>query len=362
MRTRRIWNPLLSLAMALGLALPVVVPAQSGAQTSGSKSASAESLDDKENPLLIGKRDINKRQMNFYSLERETNLGRQLAAQIDQEMKMVEDPIINEYVNRVGQNIVLHSDAKVPFTIKVAISDEVNAFALPGGFFYVNTGLMLAADNESELAGVMAHEIAHVAARHALENFTKGELLQIFSIPLIFVGGGIGTLARLGANFGLPVAFLKFSRGAEKEADVLGAQYSWASGYDPNGLLTFFEKLQAKNRKAPGGISKLFMSHPSTPDRIEVVKGLIGRFPDRDEYIISSWEFNRVKDRLAKLQGVARRLDKTAGTQGTGRPTLRRKSPSGDGQTTDTDQQGQEKTSDQQSEQKEKPTLKRRSP
>jgi predicted Zn-dependent protease len=308
-------------------------------------------IEEKENPELVGKRNINKRQLNFYSIEKEVNLGRQLAAQVDQQMKLIEDPIITEYINRIGQNIVLHSDAQVPFTIKVAVSDEINAFALPGGFFYVNTGLILEAENESELAGVMAHEIAHVAARHALENFTKGQLLQWASIPLIFVGGVPGLLGQLGANFGLPMAFFSFTRGAEKEADILGAQYSWASGYDPNGLLTFFEKLRAKHKNEPGAFSKLFMTHPSTPDRIEVVKGLLGRFPDRDEYVISSWEFSRVKERLARLQGANKKIEKEGEATSGGRPTLKRRQPSDQDQPP-TDQPPEEK--------REKPTLQKK--
>lgn len=332
------------------IALMVVIPA---AAWTGGQGQKTRPLKEKENPLLIGKRNINKRQLNFYSIQREISLGRQLAAMIDQQVHLVDDPVISEYINRVGQNLVLHSDAKVPFTIKVAVSDEINAFALPGGFFYVNTGLILAADNEAELAGVMAHEIAHVAARHALENFTKSQLLSWAAIvPLIFVGGGIGYLGQLGASFGLPMAFFKFSRSAEKEADILGAQYAWASGYDPHGLVTMFEKLRARHQREPGAFSKLFMTHPSTPERIKIVKDLIARFPEREEYIINSWEFNRVKERLARLRGTARKLGAEGRPAGQSRPTLKRRRP-----TDNTPQQGE-----QQTEPREKPQLKRRRP
>ena len=190
-------------------------------------------LADDENPLLIGNRKINKHQINFYSLEKEVGIGRQLAAEVDRQAKFVDDPIITEYVNRVGQNIVLHSDAKVPFTIKVLDSDDVNAFALPGGFFYVNKGLILAADNEAELAGVMAHEIAHVAARHGVEQASKAQIANYAMIPLIFMTGGLGAIAYQAAQIGVPLAFLKFGRGAETEADKLGAQYAWAAGLRP---------------------------------------------------------------------------------------------------------------------------------
>jgi len=355
------------------MALMVLVPAVCWGQQSrpASKSTSAKKpLEAKENPLMIGKRDINKRQWNFYGVEREVALGRQLAAQIDQQLRILEDPIITEYVNRVGQNLVLHSDAKVPFTIKVIVSDELNAFALPGGFFYVNTGLIAAAENESELAGVMAHEIAHVAARHALENLTKSQLLSFARIPLlIFTGGGyygLGGVLMDSADFGLMALLFKFSRGAEKEADSLGAQYTWAAGYDPNGLVTFFEKIQAMHKNNPSGFSKLFMSHPATPDRIEAVKELITRFPDREEYIVSTSDFNKVKERLLRLQGVSKRLERTGQSpEEQRRPTLKRR-PEGQDQTTTpptetgTEQQSQQEQKE--AEQKEKPTLKRRNP
>lgn len=299
---------------ALIVADPLTALASNPANTS-------KPLDEKENPLLIGKRDINKRQINFYSLEKELALGAKLAAEIEKELKLVDDPVVTEYINRIGQNIVLHSDAKVPFTIKVVSSDEINAFALPGGHFYINTGLILTADTESEIAGVMAHEIAHVTARHAVENFSKSQLLQYASIPLIFVGGGLGQLAQLGANLGLALSFFKFSRGAEKEADMLGAQYMWASGYDPNSLITFFEKLEAKKKKQPNAFSKLFLTHPTTPDRIKAVRALLGRFPERDEYVINSSEFSQVKQRLSRIVGSAKRLNAAEEQK---RPTLKR--------------------------------------
>src|SRR5262245_2214727 len=202
--------------------------------------------------MLIGKRDINKGQIEFYSVEREVAIGRQLAAEVDRSSAIINDPIVTEYINRVAQNLVLHSDSKVPFTIKVLDSDDVNAFALPGGFLYVNRGLLEAADNEAEVAGVIAHEIAHVAARHGVEQASKGELFNYASIPLIFLGGLGGYAIRQAVGLAVPLGFLKFSRGAEKEADRLGAQYMWAAGYDPNALISFFEKLQAKDKRKPG--------------------------------------------------------------------------------------------------------------
>src|SRR5262245_51783962 len=303
-----------------------------------------KTLDDKNNPALIGKRDINKGTIQFYSVEREVAIGRQLAAEVDRSSKIINDPFVTEYVNRIAQNLVLHSDSKVPFTIKVIDSEVVNAFALPGGFLYVNRGLLEAAENEAEVAGVIAHEIAHVAARHGVEQASKGELINYLSIPLIFMGGIGGYAIRQGLGLAVPLTFLKFSRGCEKEADRLGAQYMWASGYDPNALITFFEKLQAKDKKKPGTLSKLFSTHPMTGDRITEVQALIGQFPDRGEYQISTSEFSLVQPRINSIRGRTR----ASGRDASGRPTLKRRP-----KTTDDDDSGDSETPN-------RPTLKRR--
>jgi beta-barrel assembly-enhancing protease len=286
-----------------------------------SQKSLSKPLDKKDDPTLIGKRDINKGSIQFYSIEKEVAIGRQLAAEVDRSSKIINDPLVTEYINRVAQNIVLHSDSKVPFTIKVVDSQEVNAFALPGGFLYVNRGLLEAADNEAEVAGVIAHEIAHVAARHGMEQASKGELFNYLSIPLIFFGGIGGYAIRQGLGLAVPLTFLKFSRGAEKEADRLGAQYMWAAGYDPNALITFFEKLQAKNKKKPGTLSKLFSTHPMTGDRITEVRELVARFPERGEYELSTSEFGQVKSRILATGGAAR----GSGQDNSSRPTLKRR-------------------------------------
>ena len=286
-----------------------------------------------EDPSMIGKRKINGGFINWMAMgmEKEVALGRYLAAEIDREAKFVDDPQITEYVNRVGQNIVLHSDAKVPFTIKVIDSDEVNAFALPGGFFYVNKGLILAADNEAELAGVMAHEIAHVAARHAVENQAKATLAEYGLLAgSIFLGGIPGLLINNAGPLAALLGFMKFSRDAESEADKLGVQYLYAAGYDPNALATMFEKLASKNKKKPGFLSKAFSTHPQPPDRRAASLALVARFPEHEEYAISTSEFQKVKARLMRMSNAkaSTACNIAAGEDGTpGRPTLKRRQP-----------------------------------
>src|ERR1041385_8045819 len=315
---------------------------------------SGKPLSTNEDPSMIGKRNINTGIIAKMSgsTEKEVRLGRELAAEVDRQAKFIDDPAITEYVNRVGQNIVLHSDSKVPFTIKVIDSDEVNAFALPGGFFYVNKGLILAADNEAELAGVMAHEIAHVAARHAVENQTKATLLEYAALGgSIFLGGIPGMIYQNTAGLGLLGIFMKFSRSAEEEADRLGVQYMYAAGYDPGAMATMFEKLEAKNKKKPGFISRAFATHPAPPDRRAAALALAARFPEHEEYVISSSEFQRVKSRLLRLSNA--RASTTgaiaAGDEGgaPGRPTLKRRQPTpDDGTTTTTDGEQPKTTTD----------------
>jgi predicted Zn-dependent protease len=322
---------------------PVAVPTQ----TSTNKT-----LSEKENPALIGKRNINGGADKFFgwlggSQEKEVQIGRQLALEVEQQAKMVEDPIITEYVNRVGQNIVLHSDAKIPFTIKVIDSDEVNAFALPGGFFFVNKGLILAADNEAELAGVMAHEIAHVAARHAMENQGKGTFLQYGIMAGILMTGGIaGSILQNTAGIGQMLAFFKFSRGAEEEADKLGVQYLYAAGYDPTAMATMFEKLQSKSAKKPGTLSKLFSTHPQSIERRDASLALVSRFDEKEEYVISTSEFQRVKAHLFRISNAKAltTVDSTDGEEQT-RPTLKRRQPTTDENTTTTDSSSSDSSS-----------------
>ena len=272
----------------------------------------------------IGNRNVGGRGIgDWYSLETEIRMGKQYAMQVENSVKLVQDPVVNEYVNRIGQNLVRNSDAKVPFTIKVIDSDEVNAFALPGGFFYVNSGLILAADEEAELAGVMAHEISHVAARHGMRQMTRANIAQLATIPLIFVGGGIGYGIYEAAGLGLPLTFMKFQRNFEAEADYLGLQYMYKTGYDPQAFISFFEKIQAKEKKKPGTISKAFASHPQTPDRIAASQKEIATIlPARPQYIVTTSEFDDVKARLAMIENRHKVIEE----KDSNRPSLRRAS------------------------------------
>ncbi len=288
----------------------------------------------------IGNRKVG-RGLDMYSMEHEIALGKQLAQEVDRVSKFITDPVVTEYVNRVGQNLVRNSDAQVPFTIKVIDSDTVNAFALPGGFFYVNSGLILRADEESELAGVMAHEIAHVCARHGTRNATKGTIMQMATIPLILLGPGgwAGYGLYEGLNFLIPITYLKFSRDAEREADYLGLQYMYKSGYDPNAFVQFFEKVEADEKKHPGTIPKLFSTHPPTPDRIEASQKAIATIlPSREEYIVTTSEFDVVKRRLGAIEAGQKVQEKKVSKD---KPTLRKRTdPNAGGTTTTTNPDG----------------------
>jgi predicted Zn-dependent protease len=283
---------------------------------------------------------------NWYTVEGQVARGRVYAQQIESQIKLVNDPVVTEYVNRIGQNLVRNSDAQVPFTIKVIDSDVVNAMALPGGFFYVNSGLILAADEEAEMAGVMAHEIAHVAACHYGREMTRLNLLQMASIPAIFMGGALGYGIYEGMGLAVPMTFLRFSRGFEAEADYLGVEYMYRAGYDPSAFVSFFEKIQAMEKKKPGTLSKAFDTHPQTPDRIEKTQDEIRKIlPSKPQYIVTTSEFDEVKARLASIENRHKVLDQKDGNK----PSLRRTSTSStDGNSGDT------KSDD------DRPTLKRR--
>src|SRR6202453_5074049 len=262
----------------------------------------------------VGTRDIGGRGMgNWYSTETEIRMGKSYAMQLEKSVKFVNDPVVTEYVNRIAQNLVKNSDAKVPFTIKVIDSDEVNAMALPGGFMYVNSGLILTADDEAEMAGVIAHEISHVAAHHAVREQTRMNYAQLGTIPLIFIGGWTGYGIYEAAQIGIPLTFLQFSRGFEAQADFLGVQYMYRAGYDPQAFVTIFEKLENLEKTKPHLIAKAFSSHPQTPDRIEATqKEIATLLPPRAEYVVTTSEFDDVKARLARIENK-RKLNDNGG-------------------------------------------------
>ena len=316
-----------------------------GGETKQKTQKKAAKLDPKDDPDQIGNRDVG-RGVNLYSLEKEITVGKGLAQEIEKSAKIVEDPIIAEYVNRIGQNLVRNSDARVPFTIKVIDAEEVNAFSLPGGFLFVNLGLINLAEDESELAGDMAHEIAHVTARHGTRQASRGTITNLATIPLIFMGGWAGYGIRQATNVAIPITFLKFSRAFEEEADILGIQYLYKTGYEPLAFINFFEKIQAQEKKRPGTVSKIFSSHPTTDNRIKLAQRYIdGALKPQGQYVITTSEFDEVKKRIQTITGRRKLKDEKSG------PTLRR-TPSGK---IEPGEEGKKSK-----EEEEKPTLKRR--
>jgi predicted Zn-dependent protease len=345
----------MKLDVRVGIALiaicTLLTPSMSFAEDNDTNTAEGDKkLKPKKDPDQIGDRDVDGSDPNFYSIEKEIAMGKRYAQEIERQAKLVQDPVITEYVNRVGQNLVRNSDVKVPVSIKVIDSDEVNAFALPGGFFYVNTGLVLEAETEAELAGVMAHEIAHIAARHGTRQATRGQIANIASIPLIFMGGWAGYGIRQAASILVPMGFLKFSRGFEKEADLLGLQYLYKAGYDPTAFVDFFEKLQASEKRKPGTMAKVFASHPPTGDRISNAQKNIQEILDaKPEYVVTTSEFNDVKTRLSAFNNRKVATDKP---EDENRPRLKKR---GSGRV---DSEGNEIP--ESTDEEDRPTLKRR--
>jgi predicted Zn-dependent protease len=294
---KRVW-----VILAAGVALVCVAPARD-------KNAPAADVD----PADPG------RGVNFYSLEREVELGRQMAAEVDRQARFLDDPVVTEYVSRLSQNLVRNSDARVPFTVRVIDSQEVNAFALPGGFLFVNTGLVLSAKSEAELAGVLAHEIAHVAARHGTKQATRGELVNYASLPLVFAGGWAGYAVRQLASLAVPLGFLQFTRSMEKQADTLGLEYLYRSGYDPLAFVDFFERIQTLERTRPNLVARVFSTHPMTSSRIKAAQKMMQRLVPRSEYVVDTSEFEEIRSRLERYEDLA-----TPRWRGDG-PVLRRR-------------------------------------
>jgi len=306
----------------------------------------------KQDVSAIGNRGVGKG-LDFYSLEKEIALGKQLAQQVEKSSKLVTDPVVTEYVSRVEQNLARNSDCKVPITAKIIDSDVVNAFALPGGFLFINSGLILHADEESELAGVMGHETAHICLRHGTKNATKQDIMQVASIPaMIFIPYSLaGYAIYQGMNFAIPVAFLKFSRDEERQADYFGLQYMYEAGYDPNSFVSFFEKIEAAEKKQPGTIPKVFADHPPTPDRIEAIQKEIATIlPPRDRYIVNTSEFDSVKHRLQMIES-----NQKVDNANPNKPTLRKRTDQNKGESNDPNANGSDTSDDS-----DRPTLERR--
>lgn len=280
---------------------------------------------------------------NLYSAKRERELGQSLAAGLDHSTRLLHDDAINDYVNKVAQKIVRFSDSEVPFTVKVIDSDEIpRAYGLPGGFLYVDSALITAADGEAELAAVIAHEIAHVAARHATRALTRRQVSGIVNSLALLTGPAGVALEDVGGVAG-PLSTKKFNRDSEFEADLLGIEYAYAAGYDPEALLAALEKLHAMELKRGSAFAKIpgyhfashlpfhskiargFSDYPSTEDRIRRLQAEIPIFlPNRKDYILDTEEFQDVKQRLV-ASGLLRLRRHSGDDNGNG-PVLRRNS------------------------------------
>ncbi|HZT68941.1 MAG TPA: M48 family metallopeptidase [Terriglobia bacterium] len=313
-------------------------------------SVSAGASDKKKDVDSIGNRRVAHR--SIISEQKEIAIGKQYATEIDRSARIIKDPVINEYVNRVAQNVARNSDLKIPLTVKVIDSPDINAFALPGGFLYVNSGLLQAATEEDQVAGVVAHEIAHVAARHWASQMTKATILQYAMLPLIFTPMSVGVYYGVMEAYmnGVPLAFLKFSRNDEAEADYLGIQYMYKAGYDPNAYVAFFGKIVQEQRRDPGSVPTIFADHPPTAERIikaeQEIKSIL---PSRNEYLVSTSEFNDMKARLEGVMSMRRKMEKAEGG-----PTLEKRQP--DNKTSPTAQPGGQQNPDDEK----PPVLKRR--
>jgi len=259
---------------------------------------------DKYDVTRIGERRVDKG-FNMYSIEQEQAMGRKMAEAIERHARLLKDPVVNHYIEQLGQRLVRNSDARIPFTIKVIDSEQVNAFALPGGYLYVDTGLILAAQNESELVAVMAHEIAHVAARHATRNMTKVRLWNMASIPFLFLGGPVSMAVHQVSGMAYPFSVMKFSRDAEREADLLGIEYEYAAGYDPTAFVNFFERLKS-DPLSKHFMARVFATHPMNHERIErAQKEIATMLPARAEYVVDTSDFAEARQRLLQDSGEA---------------------------------------------------------
>jgi predicted Zn-dependent protease len=250
----------------------------------------------------IGNRDLTKGSLDLYSWQREFQIGKEMAERVEELTTPLNDPATQEYVQALADRIVRNSDAKIPVQVKIIYSNQVDAFALPGGFLFVNSGLILQTHSEAELAGVIAHEVAHIADRDATRQMTQAEVLQWLSLPLLYVGGPAGFAIRGSFAVAGPLGARVFSRRAEERADFLGLQYMYKSGYDPEGYVDFFERVKNLEKDPKSMIARAFASHPLTKDRVVAAQREIARdLPSRPEYVVTTSAYQHVKDRLEQM-------------------------------------------------------------
>jgi len=293
---------------------------------------------------------------NSYSLQKEAALGRQLAADFRQRTTSIDSPAVHNHLDRLGHRIAAElRDAKLPFTFSVVADDPCRTIhepaALPGGYVFVPGALFVETRNEAEFAGMLAHAMSHIAARHGTRQASRGTIANLATIPLIFMGGWAGYGARQAAGVVIPVGFLKFSRGFESEADLLGLEYMYKTGYDPTAFVDFFEKIQTLEKKKPGTMSKIFSSHPMTDDRIQTAqKNIQEILKAKPEYVVTTSEFDSVKDRLMAMHNRRKIDDKDAN-----KPKLRKAPGSGTGPI-----EGESGDSKKGDDSEDRPTLKRR--
>jgi predicted Zn-dependent protease len=257
--------------------------------------------DKKKDPNEIGDRNV-AGALNVYSLDKELALGKQLSIEVRKQAKIIDDPIVAEYINRIGQSLARNSDVNFPVSFTLIDAEDVNAFTLPGGFIFINTATLRLSDNEAELASVLAHELGHAAARHATRQQTRSDMISVATIPMVLFGGWTGLLARQATTLAGPMAMFHFSRAFESEADLLGIQYLWKTGYDPNASVDMFERVESTERAHPGTVSKLFRTHPLTGERIEKTqKNIDELLPGRTEYVLNTSEYEAIRERLAEI-------------------------------------------------------------
>jgi beta-barrel assembly-enhancing protease len=240
---------------------------------------------------------------NLFSKEQDVQVGQESAAQVRKQMTMVKDPFLNQYVSNVGKRLANAQEAKdsgFPFTFEVVADPSINAFALPGGPMFINTGLLKAVDNEAQLAGVMGHEMSHVILRHGTNQATKSQMIQLPAVLGSQMAGGsmMGQLAQLGIGLGANSVLLKFSRGAESQADLLGSHLMAESGYDPVQMAKFFQKLEADGgARGP----QFFSDHPNPGNRQAAIQREVTRMPQQ-HYGYQTGQFQHMKQIAAAIK------------------------------------------------------------